>query len=1023
MVSPARILLSLRSLRVRLLVLVALTVVPALALTLSTARAEFRRDKVETEENAMHIARLVSIQQDDAIDGARQLLTTLAQSPEVRNRDGAACSALMAELLTRSRGYSTFGAFDANGDQFCNAVPVATAVNVSDRPYVQAAIRTRDFALGEFTIGRASGKPVLPAAYPVLAQDGEVAGVVVTGLQSERLNQFIDQRQLPLGATVNVLDRAGILLSDYPGSSGSSGLIGTSFRETPLGQAVLLRHRGSVESPGLDGVSRLYGFVPLGRTSNAAYVLVGIPAEAAFAGVSREYKRNLIGLFAVALTTVGMAWFAGEMFIRRPVGALVGAAQRLAAGDLHARTGLTSGAGELGDLVHAFDQMAATIQARQTDAETAIDALHESEERLSRIIETMVSGLVQFDRDGRFILANAAAERIMGLSRAELLETTYTAPAWTRLTLDGKPLPNDDYPFVRVQQTGQPVHDVQYIIDKPSGGQTVLSIDAAPLTDAMGVFTGMVASFTDITERRRTEERLHATLDQLQLQVREAERARGESRAVLDAAGEAIVLVAPDGRLLSINGRFTELFGVSEDMIVGRRFGDVRAVVLRAFADPAAFFTRVAGTAVDAEARFTEILEQRWPQQRQLELCSTPVRGQGAEHIGRLYAFRDVTHEREVDRMKTEFVSMVSHELRTPLTSIKGYVDLLLDGEVGPLAPEQAEFLSIVRNNAGNLVALINDLLDISRIESGKVELHPATVDVAPLVRGVAGALRPQLAGKQQSLTLDLPEEPACVLGDAGRITQIITNLLSNAHKYTPIGGHVTVSVHAEDGHVRIDVCDTGVGLSPAEQAQIFTRFYRAHNRTTQDAGGTGLGLAITRSLVELHGGVITVASAPGEGSTFSVSLPATNDSAQAPTPRASKRPGGHVLVVEDEHDIANLISRYLTRAGYRVTITGTAADALRIARDEQPDLITLDMVLPDADGLSVLKRLTTDPVTADIPVLVVSMLADDGIGGMLGLAGRLTKPVQEGALLEQVARLIRPQKDTTRHERARGAA
>jgi signal transduction histidine kinase len=238
-----------------------------------------------------------------------------------------------------------------------------------------------------------------------------------------------------------------------------------------------------------------------------------------------------------------------------------------------------------------------------------------------------------------------------------------------------------------------------------------------------------------------------------------------------------------------------------------------------------------------------------------------------------------VIREREIDRMKTEFVSMVSHELRTPLTSIKGFVDLLREGDAGDLSNEQMDFLTIVATNTDRLVALINDLLDISRIESGKVELTRTELDLRQSIQTAAATLRPLIEAKQQRLALDVPDH-LVVSADADRVTQILTNLLSNAHKYTPPDHDISIVAEPVTDGVRVDVTDTGIGLSRAEQAKLFNRFYRSTNQATRDTEGTGLGLAITRSLVELHGGTISVRSAPGRGSTFSFTLPR-----EAPSP------------------------------------------------------------------------------------------------------------------------------------------
>jgi signal transduction histidine kinase len=230
----------------------------------------------------------------------------------------------------------------------------------------------------------------------------------------------------------------------------------------------------------------------------------------------------------------------------------------------------------------------------------------------------------------------------------------------------------------------------------------------------------------------------------------------------------------------------------------------------------------------------------------------------------------------ELTQLKSEFVTLVSHELRSPLTSITGYVELLLEGSGGASAEAQRESLGIVKRNADRLLQLIDDLLDMARIEAGKVELRRTRLDLAGLMQEVAKALRPQIEAKGQRLTLDLAEALPAVTADADRVTQILTNLLSNAHKYTPPAGSITITARGEEGHVRVNVQDTGIGLSSDDQAQLFTKFFRAQHRTTAGVGGTGLGLAITRALVELHGGEITVTSTLGQGTTFGFTLPAT---------------------------------------------------------------------------------------------------------------------------------------------------
>src|SRR5262249_26093572 len=229
------------------------------------------------------------------------------------------------------------------------------------------------------------------------------------------------------------------------------------------------------------------------------------------------------------------------------------------------------------------------------------------------------------------------------------------------------------------------------------------------------------------------------------------------------------------------------------------------------------------------------------------------------------------------NRLKTEFVTAVTHELRSPLTSIAGYLDLLLE-EDREEAEARDAYLQIVKRNADRLLELINDLLDIARLEAGKLELKCLPLDLAGLIQEVSGAVCPQIEGKGQYLRLDLAASLRVGTGDPERIIQILLNLVSNAHKYTPQGGSITIATRAERAGVCIAVQDTGIGLSSEEQQQLFTKFFRAQHPLVREVGGTGLGLAIVHALVALHGGTITVLSAPGQGSTFSITLPAAHD-------------------------------------------------------------------------------------------------------------------------------------------------
>jgi PAS domain S-box-containing protein len=626
-------------------------------------------------------------------------------------------------------------------------------------------------------------------------------------------------------------------------------------------------------------------------------------------------------------------------------------------------------------------------QERLRDQAGLLDLAHDA----IRVIDWHTDEIVYWNR-GAELLYDYSREEALGSVAHELLLTEFPEPGKedlkARLLVDR-------------QWEGELIHF------RRDGTRITVASRWALQVDSSGQPRGILQINRDITQRKAAEEQLRQNALILASQVREAQRARGESRAALDAASEAMILISPnEGRVLSLNRRFTDIFGIEANDLVGRTLAEIGEWIDKAFEAPEDVARLVVGHSGDDQTQITEIVVQARPDHRELQLFSNPVLGHDGTFFGRLYAFRDVTRERETDRMKTEFISLVSHELRTPLTSIKGYVDILLDGDLGPLTPDQDKFLTIVSQNTDRLVVIINELLDISRIEAGKVDVERVPMNVHRIVEDVAASMRPMLEVNEHRLALDLATTEPAALGDASRTTQIVTNLLSNAIKYTPVGGDISIRAQNEGAMVRISVSDTGIGLSVDEQAQLFSKFFRARNAMTQRVGGTGLGLVITRALIEMQGGTITVNSAKGEGSTFSFTLPAMSGASSSDPVRGSEGVK-RILVVDDEPEIASLIRYYLAQSGMDVRLASNAAEALRLVRTERFDLITLDILLPDIDGYSVLRQLKADTATASTPVLLISILPDDGQGRQLGADAVITKPLDKEVLLQHVQTLV----------------
>jgi signal transduction histidine kinase/DNA-binding response OmpR family regulator len=345
---------------------------------------------------------------------------------------------------------------------------------------------------------------------------------------------------------------------------------------------------------------------------------------------------------------------------------------------------------------------------------------------------------------------------------------------------------------------------------------------------------------------------------------------------------------------------------------------------------------------------------------------------------GTVWTLRDITERARLEQAKSDFVATASHELRSPLTSIKGFIELLETTDADNLSPRQREFIAIVLKSTDRLVDLVNDLLDIARIESGQYEVRPRSVDLRETIEEVAALMTPRLQDKRQRLDVQIYDPRPPALADPARMRQVITNLVTNAHQYTEEGGAITLRLEGDAQETRITVADTGRGMSAQDARRIFDRFQRG-SEDKRKSPGTGLGLAIVKSLVDLHGGSIDVASELGRGTMFTVRLPAaaTIDELRGSPPDAISGDGlaaRRVLIVDDEPALATLIAQQLQPLGVQTVQVNSGVEALVRLRSERFDAMTLDILMPTMNGFEVLDAMRDDPRLRDIPVIFVSV-------------------------------------------------
>ncbi len=472
---------------------------------------------------------------------------------------------------------------------------------------------------------------------------------------------------------------------------------------------------------------------------------------------------------------------------------------------------------------------------------------------------------------------------------------------------------------------------------------------------------------------------------------RRVEAAHADLLATLETVPAALMIFNADGTVRLRNKAAADVFGIEPSNPELRQNYWSRFKHIGRDGTPIPHENWLLERALRGEQVVNEEVEIHHPDGRVFPILASgaPLRNELAHVAGAVVAFQDISRLREVDRLKNEFVSIVSHELRTPLTSIRGSVQLVLDETGSVPDAEHRQLLQIALNNCERLVRIINDILDIAKIESGNITLHRKAVNVADIARQSIQVVEGPARAAQVGLEVKLPANLFPVMVDPDRIVQALVNLLSNAVKFAPQGSTVTLLGSGTDHTITLSVVDEGEGIAPENLHRLFQKFQQVDSSSSRRKGGTGLGLAITKALVEQHGGRITVDSAVKKGTRFSFTLPAASaEEAKSVPPVAASKEGyaklvaRRVLVVDDDDDFRSLMRAQLLNAGYEVLDARDAASAMHIARTTHPDVITVDLLMPDIDGWGFIERLRSEEGLAGIPVIVVSGAIESAVPG-----------------------------------------
>lgn len=653
---------------------------------------------------------------------------------------------------------------------------------------------------------------------------------------------------------------------------------------------------------------------------------------------------------------------------------------------------------EIAWLAAALGVLALAALVTRVLVRRASRTLRARERRYRDLVAESFGLICTHDPEGRLLMVNPAAARALGYSPRELEGKNLRdllAPAARSTFAD----------YLDRLRTAQPVEGLMRVVVRDGSERVWMYRNHLVATEAEAPY--VLGHALDITERLREEEvrKRHAaelarTNAALQAEIDDRARAEQERDRFFDMSAEMLCIAGYDGYFKQLNPAWEKVLGYTLEEMMARPVAELVHPDDRVLTETERQRLRLGVGVVEFENRYrTRDGSYRWLSWR---ATSAPERRL-------IYAVaRDVQRQKQVEQMKNDFISVVSHELRTPLTSIRGALGLLAGGVSGELPEKARTLLEIAAKNSDRLGRLINDILDIEKIESGKMGFRFVPLELMPLLEQATESNRGYATTYEVELRIVAEVEALRVWGDADRLQQVITNLLSNACKFSPRGGVVEIGAERLPGNrVRVAVTDHGKGIPPEFQASIFEKFAQADISSTREKGGTGLGLSISKAIVERHGGRIGFESEPGVATTFSFELPEWGGAAELPASG-----GPRILICEDDVDIANLLTLMLEREGFDADVAVNAAVARQLIRERRYAAMTVDLTLPDQDGISLIRELRADAATHRLPIVVVSVRAREGRpeldGGALGVVDWLAKPIDEAQLLGAVRRAVR---------------
>lgn len=623
----------------------------------------------------------------------------------------------------------------------------------------------------------------------------------------------------------------------------------------------------------------------------------------------------------------------------------------------------------------------------------------DDKERFRAVVDNVIDGIITIDHKGIVQSYNTAAENLFGYKAKEVIGKN------VKMLMPNPYHDEHDEYLSNYMHSGIPkiIGIGRQVTGLRKDGST-FPMDLAVSQINLGNEVMFAGILRDITEENRKKEELKQSQNRLQ--------------SILDNVYEGVITINAKGKIDSFNLAAEKIFGYEPSEVIGH---NVKMLMPEPYHSEHDGYlnnymqggkAKVIGIGREVEGRRKD--GSTFP----LYLAVTGIES----HDGSLFVgmVRDLTEEKRLANMKSEFVSTVSHELRTPLTSIRGSLSLIKSGTMGEVGEKITPLLNIALNNSERLILLINDILDMEKIESGKMNFELDNFDLNDLINKSLEGIDGYAKEHEVSLHFEKCSKPVKIYVDSNRMQQVLTNLLSNAIKFSPKHDTVDINVIRNGQKVRVEVHDNGPGIPEEFKKHIFQKFAQADSSDTKQKGGTGLGLNISKSIIERFGGNIGFLCPAEKGTTFFFEIPIIQELVQPIDKKIVKKMERKVLIVEDDHDIATLLQLILRQEGIPSDIAYSASEAKILLQQNHYDAMTLDIMLPDQDGISLLNDIRHEKSLKDLAVVVVSAKAistkSQNINIALEVVDWVNKPIDQAQLLTSLNKAIKMNENDKPH-------